>query len=69
MNEELIAPCGMNCRLCIAYQFMQKYLNKEGLFPVSCSFGFLKHNAYDSVSANIDSHLLQDKNRFEREMQ
>ncbi|MDD2522552.1 MAG: DUF3795 domain-containing protein [Anaerolineaceae bacterium] len=29
MEEELIAPCGMNCSLCAAYQFKQKDLNKQ----------------------------------------
>jgi hypothetical protein len=28
MKESLIAPCGMNCSLCIAYQFKEKDLNK-----------------------------------------
>lgn len=30
MNEELIAPCGMNCALCVSYQFGQGDLNKQG---------------------------------------
>ena len=30
MEEKLIAPCGMDCSLCIAYQFMKKDLNKKG---------------------------------------
>lgn len=36
MDEELIAPCGMNCKLCIAYQFMEKDLNKEGFHKKYC---------------------------------
>lgn len=30
MEEQLIAPCGMNCSLCISYQFMKNDLNKQG---------------------------------------
>ena len=36
MKEELIAPCGMNCSLCIAYQFMKKDLNKQGFHRKYC---------------------------------
>lgn len=36
MNENLIAPCGMNCGLCIAYQFMKKDLNKLGFHRKYC---------------------------------
>ncbi|KUG05391.1 hypothetical protein ASZ90_017196 [hydrocarbon metagenome] len=30
MEENLIAPCGMICSLCISYHFMEKDLNKQG---------------------------------------
>ena len=33
---ELIAPCGMNCSLCIAYQFREKDLNKKGFHRTYC---------------------------------
>ncbi len=36
MKEELIAPCGMNCGLCIAYQFKEKDLNKKGFHKTYC---------------------------------
>ncbi len=36
MEEKLIAPCGMNCRLCIAYQFGAKDLNKKGFHLTYC---------------------------------
>ncbi len=36
MEEELIAPCGMNCALCIAYQGKQIDLNKEGFKRTYC---------------------------------
>jgi hypothetical protein len=36
MNKKLIAPCGMNCSLCIAYQFMEKDLNKKGFRRKYC---------------------------------
>ncbi len=36
MKEMLIAPCGMNCSLCIAYQFKEKDLNKQGFHRKYC---------------------------------
>lgn len=36
MQEKLIAPCGMNCALCIAYQFKERDLNKEGFHKSYC---------------------------------
>ena len=35
-REELIAPCGMNCSLCISYQFMENDLNKQGFHRKYC---------------------------------
>ncbi len=36
MEEVVIAPCGMNCSLCAAYQFKQKDLNKQGFHRTYC---------------------------------
>ncbi|UNC92094.1 DUF3795 domain-containing protein [Candidatus Contubernalis alkaliaceticus] len=36
MYEKLIAPCGMNCSLCISYQFMKNDLNKQGFRKKYC---------------------------------
>ena len=36
MEEQLIAPCGMNCSLCLSYQFMQNDLNKHGFHRQYC---------------------------------
>lgn len=36
MEEKLIAPCGMNCTLCIAYQGMRNDLNKLGFHRKYC---------------------------------
>jgi len=36
MNEHLIAPCGMNCSLCSAYQFKKYDLNKKGFHKKYC---------------------------------
>jgi len=36
MEKDLIAPCGMNCSLCIAYQGMQMDLNKKGFHRKYC---------------------------------
>lgn len=36
MKEVLIAPCGMNCKLCVAYQFKEKDLNRKGFHRKYC---------------------------------
>lgn len=36
MDSQLIAPCGMNCSLCINYQFRDKDLNKKGFHRTYC---------------------------------
>ncbi len=36
MNEDLIAPCGMNCALCVSYQFRENDLNKKGYHRRYC---------------------------------
>lgn len=36
IKESLIAPCGMNCSLCIAYQFKEKDINKLGFKKSYC---------------------------------
>ncbi len=36
MKEVFIAPCGMNCKLCVAYQFKEKDLNKKGFHRKYC---------------------------------
>lgn len=36
MREDLIAPCGMNCRLCVAYQFKEHDINKRGFHRKYC---------------------------------
>ena len=36
MKEKNIAPCGMNCSLCISYQFNISDLNKEGFNRKYC---------------------------------
>lgn len=36
MDEKLIAPCGMNCSLCIAYQFGKYDLNARGFHKKYC---------------------------------
>lgn len=35
-RKELIAPCGMNCALCVAYQFQQHDLNAQGFHRTYC---------------------------------
>lgn len=36
MEQELIAPCGMNCGLCVSYQSMEKDLRKQGFHRKYC---------------------------------
>ena len=36
MDENMIAPCGMNCSLCIAYQAGEKDLEKRGVNRKTC---------------------------------
>lgn len=36
MNEDLIAPCGMNCGVCVSYLAKQNDLNRKGLKRVYC---------------------------------
>ena len=36
MEEKLIAPCGMNCALCVSYQAMKNDINKEGFHRSYC---------------------------------
>lgn len=36
MDEKLIAPCGINCALCIAYQFKENDFNKRGFHKKYC---------------------------------
>lgn len=37
MEENLIAPCGMNCSLCVSYQAMKYDLRKQGFHRKYCS--------------------------------
>ncbi len=37
MEEQLIAPCGMNCGLCISYQAMKNDLNQQGFKKKYCT--------------------------------
>ena len=36
MEETSIAPCGMNCSLCVAFQFREKDVNKKGFHKKYC---------------------------------
>jgi len=37
MEEKLIAPCGMNCNLCVSYQAMRYDLKKKGFRKAYCA--------------------------------
>ena len=36
MEEKLIAPCGMNCAVCVSYLAMKNDINKEGFSRKYC---------------------------------
>lgn len=36
-QEDLIAPCGMNCRLCVAYQARELDINQKGFHRTYCT--------------------------------
>ncbi|NCB52889.1 MAG: DUF3795 domain-containing protein [Clostridia bacterium] len=36
MDEALIAPCGMNCAVCVSYLAMKNDLNRQGFKRVYC---------------------------------
>ena len=36
MQTQLIAPCGMNCALCVSYQFYENDYNKLGFHKSTC---------------------------------
>lgn len=36
MDESLIAPCGMNCGLCVSYLAMKNDLNRQGFHKKYC---------------------------------
>lgn len=62
MEEKLIAPCGMNCSLCIAYQCREKDPNKQGLrrkYCPTCSDLTRCHNGL-CMHCTLDT-LLQNK--------
>jgi Protein of unknown function (DUF3795) len=37
MEEILIAPCGMNCGICVSYQAMRNDINKQGFRKKYCA--------------------------------
>ena len=63
MEEKLIAPCGMNCGLCIAYQFREKDLNKKGFHKKYCP-GCIPRGENCKHMAHICSLVGEGKVRF-----
>ena len=63
MEEKLIAPCGMNCGLCIAYQFREKDLNKKGFHKKYCP-GCIPRGENCKHMARICSLVGEGKVRF-----
>lgn len=62
MNQNLIAPCGMNCSLCVAYQFGDLDLNKQGFNKKYCA-GCVPSKKKCYMKAGCDS-LGKGKARF-----
>lgn len=55
MDETLIAPCGMNCTLCVNYQAGENELKKKGLGRGYCA-GCIprgKHCAYRKDNCDL----------------
>ncbi|MDD4367237.1 MAG: DUF3795 domain-containing protein [Eubacteriales bacterium] len=63
MEDKLIAPCGMNCRLCISYQFREKDLNKKGFHRKYCP-GCIPRGENCKHMARICSLVGEGKVRF-----
>ena len=63
MDERLIAPCGMNCSLCIAYQFREKDLNKKGFHKTYCQ-GCIPRGKYCTHMGHKCELLGKGKVRF-----
>jgi hypothetical protein len=53
MKENLIAPCGMNCSLCIAYQFKENDINKKGFHKSYCPGCIPKERSVSALSVKF----------------
>lgn len=64
MKDELIAPCGMNCSLCVAYIFNKNDLNKKGFHKKYCP-GCIPRGKHCTFSLSNHCELIRDgKIRF-----
>lgn len=63
MKDYLIAPCGMNCALCVAYQFKEKDFNKNGFNRTYCP-GCIPRGKNCTHMADSCEILAQGKLRF-----
>ncbi len=62
-NADLIAPCGMDCSLCIAYQFRKNDLNKHSFHRKYCP-GCIPRGENCTHMADACSLLGEGKLRF-----
>ena len=62
-NVDLVAPCGMDCSLCIAYQFRRNDLNKHGFHRTYCP-GCIPRGKHCTHMADTCSLLGEGKLRF-----
>ena len=63
MQAQLIAPCGMNCALCVSYRFMQDDLNRHGFHRRYCP-GCIPRGKHCTFMANSCERVGRGQVRF-----
>jgi hypothetical protein len=63
IHPDLIAPCGMNCALCVAYQFKAKDLNKLGYHKTYCP-GCIPRGRHCTFTGGLCEQLANGTVRF-----
>ena len=67
-KTDLLAPCGMNCSLCVSYQFMKYNFNKKGFHKRYCP-GCIPRNKHCQFMAHHCDLVGKGKIRFCSECQ
>lgn len=63
LEHDLIAPCGMNCSLCIAYHFRELDINKQGFHRRYCP-GCIPRAEHCKHMGDVCEKLGQGRVRF-----
>jgi hypothetical protein len=63
LQEQLIAPCGMNCALCVSYRFMADDLNRHGFHKRYCP-GCIPRGKHCTFMANSCERVGKGRVRF-----